>query len=242
MKNSKFKIVLLVTEKSWYVLSLLEMLSSEKKNEVLLLLKKNDSRNSISSINNNIKGIGILPTLKKLLRRLPVQFKFLKYKSKIIKIKSFSEVKKIHNVDISIAYNTGILGYKAYNHPVYGTICAHPALLPKGRGIAGSDQSILNNDPVGVTIFKIGSGVDTGDIFFQQEININKLYSYSDLRESLSNLSLILTIKSINAIKNGGKPYKQEAIFPYVKLDLFERKKAMKLWKEVFDRNKRHLI
>ena len=239
--NRQFKIVLLVSERSWYVMKLLERTSKDRNNVVLLLLKQHNVNLGISSINNNLKAMGLLWTSKKLLLRLFVIIKFLKYRSIVYQVKSFNEIQNISGVDLAIAYNTGIINENVFKYPQFGTICAHPAYLPYGRGIAGSDQAILKNDPVGVTIFKINDGIDTGDIFYQEKINIDNLFSYPDLSNNLSNLSLNLTLKTVNAIKRGIKPKKQDNIMPYIKLTLSQRKKAMILWQEVFIKNKKRL-
>ena len=89
--NRQFKIVLLVSERSWYVMKLLERISKDRNNVVLLLLKQHNVNLGISSINNNLRAMGLLWTSKKLLLRHEFAFtdegkainwfKFLKFPS-----------------------------------------------------------------------------------------------------------------------------------------------------------------
>ena len=58
--------------------------------------------------------------------------------------------------------------------PKYGCINVHASLLPKYRGAAPVQYSILNGDDVtGVTIMKMDAGMDTGDILTQVEVPID---------------------------------------------------------------------
>ncbi|MGI5887871.1 MAG: methionyl-tRNA formyltransferase [Oscillospiraceae bacterium] len=57
--------------------------------------------------------------------------------------------------------------------PKYGFINAHGSLLPKYRGAAPIQYALINGDSTtGVTIMKIGSDMDAGDIILQRETEI----------------------------------------------------------------------
>lgn len=58
--------------------------------------------------------------------------------------------------------------------PTQGALGMHPSLLPVGRGRAAIPWAILKGlDRTGVTLFKLGEGVDTGEIVAQQIIPID---------------------------------------------------------------------
>lgn len=58
--------------------------------------------------------------------------------------------------------------------PTRGALGMHPSLLPVGRGRAAIPWAILKGlDRTGVTLFKLGEGVDTGEIVAQQVIPID---------------------------------------------------------------------
>ena len=57
--------------------------------------------------------------------------------------------------------------------PRRGVLGMHPTLLPKGRGRASIPWAIIKGlTQTGVTLFKLDSGVDTGDIAAQQVVDI----------------------------------------------------------------------
>ncbi|MBL7197582.1 MAG: hypothetical protein ISS47_05745 [Candidatus Omnitrophica bacterium] len=142
--------------------------------------------------------------------------------------------------DILVAYNTGILSERILSIPKFGIICAHPALLPFGRGLNVHLQSILANIPLGVTIFKIDKGIDTGDIYLQEELDISRCRSMYDLNRGFSKKELELTLKTIRGIScNTLFPKKQEKRYKYWKLSKEEIDKANKMLSLLFSKNKR---
>jgi methionyl-tRNA formyltransferase len=59
--------------------------------------------------------------------------------------------------------------------PTQGVIGAHPTLLPVGRGRSSIPWAILKDlSQTGVTLFKIDKGIDTGPIFSQKIVNLEK--------------------------------------------------------------------
>ena len=69
----------------------------------------------------------------------------------------------------------------------------HFSLLPRLRGAAPVQRSIISGEsPTGVTIFKIDSGMDTGPIYTQMEVDIEGLDTKSALvKMSSSSISLL---------------------------------------------------
>ena len=60
--------------------------------------------------------------------------------------------------------------------PKFGSINVHSSLLPKYRGAAPINWSIINGDKTtGVTIMKMDEGMDTGDIILSNEIKEKEL-------------------------------------------------------------------
>lgn len=71
---------------------------------------------------------------------------------------------------------------ETFNASKFGTIGAHPTLLPIGRGRAAIPWAIIKGlDKTGVTFFKMDEGVDTGPILGQFEISINAKTSATEL-------------------------------------------------------------
>ena len=55
----------------------------------------------------------------------------------------------------------------------YNCICLHPSPLPKYRGGSPLQHQIINGESSSaVTLFKMDSGIDTGEILFQKEFSL----------------------------------------------------------------------
>ncbi len=92
--------------------------------------------------------------------------------------------------DIAIVVAFGqIVPAQLLDIPKYGWINLHYSLLPKLRGAAPVQWSILNNDlETGVTWFQIDKGLDTGPILLQKKISIND-ENYEELLNKLNEMA-----------------------------------------------------
>jgi len=61
----------------------------------------------------------------------------------------------------------------------------HPALLPKNRGWCTHVHNLINNTPAGVTLHRMSSVADAGDICRQKVIFVNDKDNAKDLYEGL---------------------------------------------------------
>lgn len=66
-----------------------------------------------------------------------------------------------------------ILKRKVFDLPLLGTLNFHPSLLPYGRGKHPNFWSIAENTPFGVTLHFVDDGIDSGDIAYQREIEVD---------------------------------------------------------------------
>lgn len=113
---------------------------------------------------------------------------------------------------ITIAYGH-ILSLPVLQTPKYGCINLHFSLLPKYRGAAPVQWTLLNGDTkTGVTVFSLDQGMDTGPILRQQVVDIDTDDSTNSLLKKLSALSGDLLKESILAIKSGEKGLPQSNI------------------------------
>ncbi|NBY38101.1 MAG: methionyl-tRNA formyltransferase, partial [Actinobacteria bacterium] len=80
-------------------------------------------------------------------------------------------------IDIAIAIAYGKLIKKsALETPSYGWINLHFSLLPKWRGAAPVQRAIMANEQeIGLTIFKLDEGMDTGPMFRQMTYQISRI-------------------------------------------------------------------
>ena len=106
------------------------------------------------------------------------------------------------DIFIVIAYGK-ILTKEILNIPKYGCWNAHASLLPRWRGAAPIQWSIISGDKyTGVGIMKMDVGLDTGNILIEEKIEINENENFSTLTTRLSELSAKLILKSIKVIQN----------------------------------------
>ena len=100
-----------------------------------------------------------------------------------------------------------LLPERVLNTPKYDCINVHGSLLPKLRGAAPMQYSILQGDKTtGVTIMKMAKGLDTGDMISKAEMNIEGM-TIHELADKLSVLGAELLGKTIPEIVNGTAVY-----------------------------------
>jgi methionyl-tRNA formyltransferase len=88
--------------------------------------------------------------------------------------------------------------------PGYGCVNVHASLLPKLRGAAPANWSIINGDAkTGITIMQMDIGLDTGDMFSQAEIAIGVTETAGELLERLAELGAGLLIETLDDIASG---------------------------------------
>lgn len=88
--------------------------------------------------------------------------------------------------------------------PPLGCINVHASLLPKLRGAAPINWSIINGDEItGITTMYMDTGLDTGDMIMKKFIEIGKEETAKDLHDRLSVLGAETLIETIELIYKG---------------------------------------
>lgn len=88
--------------------------------------------------------------------------------------------------------------------PKYGCINLHVSLLPKYRGSAPVQWSVLNGEKeTGVTIMQMDEGIDTGDILRVAPVTIGENETSGELFERISSLGAQTLCETIDAIGKG---------------------------------------
>ena len=91
--------------------------------------------------------------------------------------------------------------------PPKGTINIHGSLLPKYRGAAPIQWSVLNGDKVtGVSSMYLASELDSGDVIYTAETEIGEFESSGQLYERLRELGAELLCKTVRDIDRGCAP------------------------------------
>ena len=85
------------------------------------------------------------------------------------------------DVIVVVAYGK-ILPKELLEIPKYGCINVHGSLLPKYRGAAPIQWSVLNGDRVtGITTMYMDEGMDTGDMILKEEVEIGDNETMNEL-------------------------------------------------------------
>ena len=123
---------------------------------------------------------------------------------RIRKPECIEELRK-YPADIFVVAAFGqILPEEILNMPRLGCINVHASLLPKYRGAAPIQWSILNGDAVtGVTIMQMGIGLDDGDILTQVEVPIDAEDTGGSLFDKLAIAGGKLCAKTMEQLDRG---------------------------------------
>lgn len=121
---------------------------------------------------------------------------------------SFRELIRSLCPDILVVVAYGrILPEDVLSIPQYGAINVHASLLPKYRGSAPVQWSVLNGDKVtGVTTMYLAQEMDTGDMIYSESTEIGEFETSGELFDRLMAMGADLLIKTLNAIENGTAP------------------------------------
>lgn len=134
---------------------------------------------------------------------------------------AIDELRKYDAEMIVVAAFGQILSKTVLDMTEFGCINVHASLLPKYRGAAPIQWSIINGDEeTGVTIMKMNEGIDTGDIITQQRVVIDPSETGGSLFDKLKGIGASLCVETIADIENGTAVYTPQpnAEFSYAKM------------------------
>ena len=129
------------------------------------------------------------------------------------------------NIDLAIVVAYGqIIPSKILELSKNGFINIHASLLPKWRGAAPIQRSIMSGENItGVTIMKIEKELDSGPILLSKSIKSGNL-TFGQLEKSLSELGSKVIVDCINKVLSGTAEY-----IPQSKIGVSYAKKITKL-------------
>lgn len=97
-----------------------------------------------------------------------------------------------------------ILPKNVLDLPRYGCVNLHGSLLPKYRGAAPVQWSVINGDPVsGVTTMLMDVGLDTGDMLLRETVEIGPEETAGELFDRLAALCPALLLKTLKGLEEG---------------------------------------
>lgn len=124
---------------------------------------------------------------------------------------SINKLKEIEpDVLIVIAYGQ-ILRKELLELPKRGCINIHASLLPKYRGAAPINWSIINGEKeTGITIMEMEEGLDTGDMIHKKKVEITPDMTAEELHDKLSRLGGETLLEVLDDILNGSYSKKSQ--------------------------------
>lgn len=130
-----------------------------------------------------------------------------------IKAPEAVEQLKAFEADIFVVAAFGqILSKEILEMPRFGCINVHASLLPKYRGAAPIQWSIIDGEQEsGVTIMQMDEGLDTGDMLFKSVVPITDTETGGSLHDKLADAGAKLCIEALHKIEQGTvNPEKQQ--------------------------------
>ncbi len=104
---------------------------------------------------------------------------------------------------IVVAYGK-ILPPEVLEIPRLGCVNVHGSLLPKYRGAAPIQWTVLNGDEFGgVTTMLMAEGMDTGDMLLKGSVKVGENETAAELYDRLSFVGAEILIKTLTALDNG---------------------------------------
>ena len=114
--------------------------------------------------------------------------------------------------DIILVVSYGqIIPKKFLNIPKYGFLNVHASLLPKWRGAAPIQRSIMSLDKeTGISIMKINENLDEGPVCNQYSINVSEKMNSEELSEKLSSIASEKILDILDNIYDGKIEFKDQ--------------------------------
>lgn len=127
------------------------------------------------------------------------------YQPERIKDDEFIDFLETIEADIYVVVAYGqLLSQRILDIPKYGCVNVHGSLLPKYRGAAPIQWSIINGEEkTGVTIMYMVRKCDAGDMILKREIEIDPEDTYETLHDKMAPVGAEALIDALNLIEKG---------------------------------------
>lgn len=139
-----------------------------------------------------------------------------------------------NNIKYLINCGAGIFRKKITDIEGLFILNAHAGSLPNYRNMNVVEWALLNGDPVIGTVHLIDSGIDTGPILFEEQLDLSGKYNLIDARETAFDKVIRLVGKTVLFLENGNiTPRNQPVVGKkwYLMHDLFKSRLNEKLSK-----------
>lgn len=118
-----------------------------------------------------------------------------------------NQIKEINPDVIAVVAYGKLLPPEVLNIPKYGCINVHGSLLPKYRGAAPIQWTVLNGDEYGgVTTMYMGEGLDTGDMILTYKTRVGENETSGELFDRLAVEGGKLLLDTLELLEKGQAP------------------------------------
>lgn len=126
--------------------------------------------------------------------------------------KAFEIIRELDPDVIVVAAYGKILPKEIIDYPKFGCINVHGSILPKYRGAAPIQWSVLNGDSeTGITTMQMNEGLDTGDILLVEKTPISIDDTAASVFDRLADIGSKLIVKTLDYAQSGKlTPIKQD--------------------------------
>lgn len=127
------------------------------------------------------------------------------YQPELVSALEFSSILQQHEPDLFVVVAYGeIIKQHLLDMPKLGCINLHASLLPKYRGAAPIQRSIIEGEiESGITIMHMAKKMDAGDIIEMVSVPISEEMTFGELTESLCQAGKIALLKVIHDFEAG---------------------------------------
>lgn len=159
------------------------------------------------------------------------------------KIKNNNEVIEVLNklnpdLIVVVAYGK-ILPKEILELPKYGCINVHGSILPKYRGAAPIQWSIINGEKeTGITTMYMDEGMDTGDMIHKYVMPIEQEDTYGTLHDKMAILGAVSLVQTLNELVSFEKLPREKQPDEYTLAPMIDREST----KIDFSKNARSII
>ncbi len=130
-------------------------------------------------------------------------------------LKADEEIEKFREIqaDVAVVAAYGLLlPEEVLLHPKKGCINIHPSLLPRWRGAAPLQRTLMEGDKkTGVCIMKMDEGLDSGDVIVKKEFEVPETADAQWLHDKCANLGGELLIQALEQIEEDTVKYKKQS-------------------------------
>jgi methionyl-tRNA formyltransferase len=184
-----------------------EALQDLSESEIYVVLSPSPNRSAWSNHAVNLVRLGIaslksIRTLRLVAnRRLVLLFRPLD---------DDRTVERLKHLDLDVGLHKAGVIYRQTTIGAFhvGILNPHIGLLPAYRGRSVMEWSLLQGDPVGITVFFIDSGIDTGErIVLSEQVDISGRRSVAEAKEYLFSLDGVFFRKALMRLREGDETF-----------------------------------